>query len=1044
MPAIAVNFRAVLTTVGDHRSLLGGRGREARSRRFRRATVPALAGLILAALAATGPVAASGGPAGGPGGEAPPRGSEETARVTATRGVVSASAVPGPTSFSLDQTKTGVFRVDTGFDLDRYMYRSDGPLDFSIDLSGNFGPVDASGHPVPGNVLFNKTGRLTLRVFDVDDDFAGTSPNPERDVVVVNGTLLPGALSGADGQWSVNTFRLPLNLLRLPTLSNPNVKNDFQVLIDTINSGPNQWAVQADWAEVRLSSEVLPLAMIHGFGGSSNDFAGMRTYYEQADPSLRGRVVNPGLTARKSIKTNAQLMEPIVGDLMQRSGAYNVNVLAHSKGGLDSRQYAWDHPAQVNRIVMMGTPNGGTRLADIICAEQGGGVTRRLVLRYLYGPCSSPRDGLYQLQQRYVQQTFNKQVLDRRSTTYRTIAGRGTHPLNVLLDGEDDGMITVASVQYLRSDHPTHPGLHEPLGGTVDTTHNGLLSRYNEPGRRALCYLYTAITCPRATKTPGATPMVAAPSASGVSPTIGALDTAQSEGVTVPANGSIELPVRFEGSSQAAVVVLADQAGAALKASLGANALSVSDLLGVPALQASLTSPVDGRLRLVNSGSVAIDAVVLVSVESPRTMTVASTPEITQPGAPVTITAVLSVADPGDAPHAQVFDQDGNLVVDLVLTQGGAGSWSGVFTPTTPGPYSVVASVDGTRPRRTSDLFTVASGGALLAGGFSEQTPDENANGLFDALVIEPMVSVSIPGPYRLAARLIDSAGATVATAGARGSLASGNQTLPLRFSGQDVFRSGLSGPYRVVDAVLSRDNDTMDLEQEVAELGTTAPYNHRLFEHFSVDIDLEAFSDQGLDSNGDGLYDSLQIAGAVSVDAAGSYAINARLVAADGTELGEYQATSSLGEGSNGLTLSFPWQPITAAGMDGPYTVEDLSIYPLADSDTLGYLVLAHQTAAYAASGRVGAVGQVSFAELRRVLAEAAAAGEVDGAGLLKSLQAKVDSAEKAYDRSQPMPARNRLEAFRQELAAQRGKKITETAFLRLDDLTQRLIARL
>lgn len=107
----------------------------------------------------------------------------ESATLNTAEGAVSASAIPGATSFYLDQTKTGVFRVDSGFDLDRYMYRSNGPLDFSIDVSGNFGPVDAAGHPVAGNVLFNKTGRLTLRVFDVDDDYAGSTPYPERDLV---------------------------------------------------------------------------------------------------------------------------------------------------------------------------------------------------------------------------------------------------------------------------------------------------------------------------------------------------------------------------------------------------------------------------------------------------------------------------------------------------------------------------------------------------------------------------------------------------------------------------------------------------------------------------------------------------------------------------------------------------------------------------------------------------------------------------------------------------------------------------------------------
>lgn len=70
----------------------------------------------------------------------------------------------------VDQSGTEVWEVSDGWDLDQYLFRAGSPLNFAIDVDRGFGPVDADGHPTAGNALFGLTGRLTLRVFDVDDD----------------------------------------------------------------------------------------------------------------------------------------------------------------------------------------------------------------------------------------------------------------------------------------------------------------------------------------------------------------------------------------------------------------------------------------------------------------------------------------------------------------------------------------------------------------------------------------------------------------------------------------------------------------------------------------------------------------------------------------------------------------------------------------------------------------------------------------------------------------------------------------------------------
>jgi len=87
-----------------------------------------------------------------------------------------------------------------------------------------------------------------------------------------------------------------------------------------------------------------------------------------------------------------------------------------------------------------------------------------------------------------------------------------------------------------------------------------------------------------------------------------------------------------------------------------------------------------------------------------------------------------------------------------------------------------------------------------------------------------------------------------------------------------------------------------------------------------------------------------------VRVDAAGTYAINAKLVASDGTEIAQSQQSAPLAAGDNSFELSFDGDAIAASGQNGPYRVQDLSVYAISDVDLAGYLVNAHQTAAYTA----------------------------------------------------------------------------------------------
>ncbi|MCR6704786.1 MAG: alpha/beta fold hydrolase [Cellulomonas sp.] len=429
------------------------------------------------------PATASGGPAPDVSatGEAPPP------TAPAARGAVASRAAVGQTTTYTDDAGRTVFRVDDGFDLDQYLYR--GPLTFSFDIDRSYGPVDEHGHPAPGNLLYGKSMLLTMRAWDVDE------AQGEVDDVRFNGNLLvPGQLSGANNQWATDTFDVFASWLHLPTPDNPRGTNTVQIDVDRNNGG---WAVEIDWAELRPyvpHSSVRPVVLAHGItdNGAGAARSGMwrfDDYLQETVPGLRNRTSSPPMTLNGSIADNVAILADAVDDLVDDEPTNQVDVVAHSMGGLDARQYAFDNPGRVRNLVMVGTPNGGAELAVALCALRMNKKFPTSVVGWLardaapeFGDCDGPDNGLYQLLPAYVRDVFNRQVPDRPGVNYQTIAGRKGGPGSVITDGfgpgilgEDDGTVSVASVRWLSVADDEHPGLHFSVHPTVDRDHMGLI-----------------------------------------------------------------------------------------------------------------------------------------------------------------------------------------------------------------------------------------------------------------------------------------------------------------------------------------------------------------------------------------------------------------------------------------------------------------------------------------------------------------------------------------------------------------------------------------
>lgn len=851
-----------------------------------------------------------------------------------------AQLAAGVTTTYVDDAGRKVFRVDDGFDLDQYLYH--GTLSFSFDIEEDYGPVDEHGHPAPGNRLYGKQMLLTLRAWDVDE-ISG-----EVDMVRFNSSqLIPGQLGGADGQWATDTFDVWASWLRLPTPENPTGTNTVTIDIDVNNDG---WAVEVDWAELRPyvdDDAVRPVVLAHGI--TDNDSGAGRSgmwefddYLQETVPQLDGRTASPPMTEHGSIQANAAILGDAVNEIVDGEPSDQVDIVGHSMGGLDARLYGFLNPGRVRNLVMVATPNHGSELATHLCALRllGSNVASE------FGECDGQDDGLFQLMPGYVEK-FNEVVTDLPSVNYRTIAGRKSGTGSVLIDGigigidgEDDGTVSVKSVRWLSIVDDDHPGLHFSEYPTVDRDHMGLI--HERGGEDPLSYAMAACIvaydeldfCPLPSGLDGtesaedvmsarALPTEAAPSQIGVGPS----------GV-VAAGATATVLVDVAEGERAGLVVLADDG---LELTLDGGTLASTDVFGVPAQGATLDGP--ATLVVHNPTIEPLEFGSMLGVVSDRTLSLVS-PSHVAAGAPLEIEATMTGARDDERIAYVVTDSTGATVADGVLAADGEGVWGGQAASPGPGTYTVLLTTDGPAARVALGVVSVLGGGAF-AGGFDERTTDADLDGLIDSLRLEVPVEVDRPGEYQLSVRVLDAQGALVAAGGTRAQL-DGPGSFTLDLDGRAIHDAGLEGPW-TVQAVLSDDQLTLI---DLAELGTVANDRPAEYEHDVLSV--ADFTEEALDADVDGLIETLRISGVARTDASGTYALNGKLVAADGTEVGRSTSTVRLNPGETAIHLEFDGASIGATGKDGPYTLRDLTLYPTTSPTGGVALVDAYRTSPY------------------------------------------------------------------------------------------------
>lgn len=846
---------------------------------------------------------------------------------------------------------TFVVDVDSGLDTG-CSFRSDGPLTFSINIDryiGNMAKLISAG-------LIDATAQLQMPAYDVDYDYEDPedpSLMPERDRVYFNGKLLPKEyLDGKNNTWVMNTFEVPLDWIKFP--DDPGIgksveakENIIKIEIDVANSSTEAWCTSIDWAALTIKV-ARPVVMVHGILSEGTTWAS-RWGNAFADMGLPySHDLNMG--ALDSIANNAMKIGVKVNSVKDQWGVDKVNLLCHSKGGLDARHYVEYHN-DIEQMIQIGTPNAGSPLADAIQACAINASPGIAVLANLLAGPAGVQLTTYYMRGYNLFHSINPNV------KYTALAGdydpdcfllnpfcKPIERLLLGITGKGDTIVPISSVHSINGIAPL---TYTSIGDNKQATHTQQTSSsmaYNE--------LYSKV------------------SAKAVQPRATAFLSAVSRTATITGEltqgGSHTHQLILDEAVQTSFAVFypSGDVDLTLKSPSGATYDSITvagnsqigydegDMIGGKLLIFRFNSPetgiwtakIDAPLVTDTSGKTAYalnawleDPSILFSgdVQTPYLKPGESlilNGELIEKGSPLVDAVVTAtVAFPDDTSQIVTLVDNGTGVDTIA----GDGNYTGQLpTLALPGIYKTLflaqrQGIPGKTDFSREDygIFTVATSTSSFSGSYLDSGRDTDGNALFNYLDIKIGLNITDSATYRISGELTDSSGNSQ-TMSIESSFAPGLHEVVLPFEGITLFNNAVDGPYHLSSLKLAEisgdDIYPLDIKSDIY---STNAYDYTVFEHPPIRMN-SIGSSFCTDTDSNGLFDILTVSIGVDIDVPGYYEWSAHLRDEFGTDLGISSGAGLLNLGFNNLIFEFDGNSIGANGIDGPYYLSDLLLH--------------------------------------------------------------------------------------------------------------------
>jgi len=263
----------------------------------------------------------------------------------------------------------------------------------------------------------------------------------------------------------------------------------------------------------------------------------------------------------------------------------------------------------------------------------------------------------------------------------------------------------------------------------------------------------------------------------------------------------------------------------------------------------------------------------------------------------------------------------------------GDGLFTASFNSAVPGEFQVVADIAGTTSRGTAfqrnayTSFKVNPDRAHFSASFTNRGIDTDGDGLFNQIGVSPAVEVLEAGNYDVQVTLSASNGKSI-TSHSLVDLPTGNATPEVKFKSEDIKNIlQVDGPYVVTQAILASDMDLAATLDRAYNLGNTTAFQIGQLQRDAIESS-SGGSAVGVDTNGNGKFDYLNVTIPVNLLNSGYYNWSARLVDKNNNQIALASGGGSLSAGNANVTLRFNGSAIGNNRVDGPYYVKNLIVY--------------------------------------------------------------------------------------------------------------------
>ena len=170
-----------------------------------------------------------------------------------------------------------------------------------------------------------------------------------------------------------------------------------------------------------------PILLVHGVGFRDARYF---NYWGRIPKYLRVRgaeIFYGNQEGWATIDSNAELLHSRVMEILKQTGAEKINIIAHSKGGLDCRKmiHKYNMDRYVASLTTMGTPHYGVRFADVLLKRIPDSFVNRVadIFNNIFRKYGDTRPdfkrAVYMLTEKYAME-FNAEVKDSPNVYYQS------------------------------------------------------------------------------------------------------------------------------------------------------------------------------------------------------------------------------------------------------------------------------------------------------------------------------------------------------------------------------------------------------------------------------------------------------------------------------------------------------------------------------------------------------------------------------------------------------------------------------------------------